>query len=69
MKAILVKKKKKKKAIERNNKVNRLNSTIYKLSYIHYMYVYTYIKELSVIVQLVTKIAISLLKESNQNEE
>ena len=69
MKAILVKKRKKKKAIERNNKASRLNSTIYKLSYIHYMYVYTYIKELSVIVQLVTKIAISLLKESSQNEE
>lgn len=51
MKAILVKKKnKKKKAIERNNKANRLNSTIYKLSYIHYMYVYIYITELSVIV-------------------
>ena len=55
MKAILVKKKKKKerkkkKAIERNNKANRLNSTIYKSSYIHYMYVYTYLKELSVIV-------------------
>ena len=47
MKAILLKRKEKKKAVERNGKANMLNSTIYKLSYIHYMYVYTYIKELS----------------------
>ena len=45
MKAILVKKRKK--SIQKNNKANSLNSTIYKLQYIHYMYVYTYIKELS----------------------